>query len=126
MCLQHQKSPPPHSGRAHIRTLRVYGLSLIAVGGTQNHLHLLFTLPSSYTLAHAVQKFKGSSSRWMGKGFSWREGYGAFSVSASQLPIVRRYIQDQEQHHHKRNFEQEFLTLLRNCGIEYDENFVFG
>jgi putative transposase len=102
------------------------GLSLIAVGGTENHLHVLFTLPPSYTLAHAVQKLKGSSSRWMGEGFSWQEGYGAFSVSASQLPIVSRYIQNQEEHHHKRNFEQEFLALLRNCGIQYDENFVFS
>ncbi|MFP5277522.1 MAG: IS200/IS605 family transposase [Acidobacteriota bacterium] len=102
------------------------GFSLIAAGGTANHLHLLFDLPASCALAHAVQKLKGSSSRWMGKGFAWQEGYGAFSVSPSQIEVVKRYIQNQEQHHRKRNFEEEFVALLRNCGIEYDERYVFG
>ena len=102
------------------------GLSFIAAGGTANHVHLLFTLPPSHTLAHAVQKLKGNSSRWMGSGFSWQEGYGAFSVSPSQVSVVKSYIQNQEEHHRKRNFEQEFVTLLRHCGIVYDENFVFG
>ena len=102
------------------------GLSLIAAGGTANHVHLLFVLPASCSLAHAVQKLKGSSSRWMGKGFSWQEGYGAFSVSSSQTDVVSRYIHNQEQHHRKRDFEQEFVALLRNCGVAYDERFVFG
>jgi len=65
------------------------GFSLIAAGGTANHVHLLFVLPASDSLAHAVQKLKGSSSRWMGDGFSWQEGYGAFSVSPSQVEVVR-------------------------------------
>jgi putative transposase len=62
----------------------------------------------------------------MGHGFSWQEGYGAFSVSPSQVSVVKRYIQDQEEHHRKRNFEEEFVLLLRNCGIQYDERYVFG
>jgi REP element-mobilizing transposase RayT len=102
------------------------GLSLISAGGTANHVHLLFVLPAVCSLAHAVQKLKGSSSRWMGDGFAWQEGYGAFSVSPSQIAIVKGYIQKQEQHHRERDFEQEFVTLLRHCGIEYDERFVFG
>jgi putative transposase len=102
------------------------GFSLIAAGGTANHIHLLFGLPASYALAHAVQKLKGSSSMWMGKGFFWQEGYGAFSVSHSQLSVVKKYIQNQEEHHRTRNFEQEFVALLRNCGIEYDERHMFG
>ncbi|HEY1984897.1 MAG TPA: transposase [Terracidiphilus sp.] len=102
------------------------GFSLIAAGGTANHIHLLFVLPASSSLAQAVQKLKGSSSRWMGKGFSWQEGYGAFSVSPSQVPVVERYIQNQEEHHRTRDFEQEFVVLLRSCGIEYDERYVFG
>jgi REP element-mobilizing transposase RayT len=102
------------------------GLSLMAAGGTANHVHLLFALPASCALAHAVQKLKGSSSRWMGDGFSWQEGYGAFSVSPSQVSVVKGYIQNQEEHHRKRDFEQEFVALLRNCGIEYDERYVFG
>ena len=102
------------------------GFSLIAAGGTANRIHLLFVLPASYSLADAVQKLKRSSSRWMGKSFSWQEGYGAFSVSPSQIEIVKGYIQNQEQHHRTHNFEQEFVALLRNCGIEYDERYVFG
>jgi len=102
------------------------GFSLIAAGGTANHIHLLFALPASCSLADAVQKLKGSSSRWMGRGFSWQEGYGAFSVSPSQIEVVKAYIQKQEQHHTKRDFEHEFVALLRNCGIEYDERYVFG
>ena len=102
------------------------GFSLIAAGGTANHVHLLFVLPASCSLGHAVQKLKGSSSRWMGDGFSWQEGYGAFSVSPSQVEIVKAYIQSQEEHHRKRNFEQEFVTLLSNGGIAYDERYVFG
>lgn len=102
------------------------GFTLIAAGGTANHIHLLFILPASCSLAQAVQKLKGSSSRWMGRGFSWQEGYGAFSVSASQVPVVKKYIQNQEEHHRKRSFEEEFVALLRNCGIEYDERYVFG
>ena len=102
------------------------GFTLVAAGGTENRVHLLFVLPASHCLAHAVQKLKGSSSRWMGQGFSWQEGYGAFSVSPSQVPVVKTYIRNQEEHHRKRNFEQEFVALLRNCGIVYDERYVFG
>ena len=102
------------------------GFSLIVAGGTANHVHLLIALPASVTLANAVQKLKGSSSRWMGRGFSWQEGYGAFSVSSSQLPVVKKYIQNQEEHHRKRSFEEEFVALLRNSGIAYDEQYVFG
>jgi REP element-mobilizing transposase RayT len=102
------------------------GLLLVAAGGTENHLHLLFALPATCSLAQAVQKLKGSSSRWMGDGFSWQEGYGAFSVSPSQVEVVKEYIQNQEEHHRKRDFEQEFVALLRNCGIAYDERYVFG
>lgn len=105
---------------------RSEGFSLVAAGGTANHLHLLFILPASHSLAHSIQKLKGSSSRWMGSGFSWQEGYGAFSVSPSQVPVVKKYIQNQEQHHRKQDFEQEFIALLRNCGVAYDERYVFG
>ena len=102
------------------------GFTLITAGGTVDHFHLLIALPPSISLAHAIQKLKGSSSRWMGKAFSWQEGYGAFSISPSQVGVVKHYIQSQEQHHRKRSFEEEFVTLLRSCGIEYDERFVFG
>jgi REP element-mobilizing transposase RayT len=105
---------------------RSEGFSLVAAGGTADHIHLLFILPATQSLAATVQKLKGSSSHWMGKGFSWQEGYGAFSVSPSQVPVVRAYIHNQEKHHRKHSFEEEFTALLRSCGIEYDPRYVFG
>lgn len=102
------------------------GFTLIAAGGTTNHLHLLFILPATHSLATAVQKLKGSSSRWLGRGFSWQEGYGAFSVSPSQVAVVKTYIRNQGKHHRKRSFEEEFVTLLKNCGIAFDSRYVFG
>jgi REP element-mobilizing transposase RayT len=105
---------------------RSEGFTLIAAGGTANHIHLLFDLPAKSCLATAVQKHKGSSSRWLGQRISWQEGYGAFSVSPSQVSTVKKYINNQEAHHRKRSFEEEFTALLRNCGIKYDEYFVFG
>jgi len=62
----------------------------------------------------------------MGSWFSWQEGYGAFSVSPSQVSIVKRYIANQERHHRKRSFEEEFVTLLQNCGVTYDPQYLFG
>ena len=71
---------------------RSEGFTLAAAGGTTNHVHLLIVLPSTLSVATAVQKLKGGSSRWLGKGFAWQEGYGAFSVSPSQVAAVKRYI----------------------------------
>jgi hypothetical protein len=62
----------------------------------------------------------------MGEGFSWQEGYAAFSVSPSQVPVVKNYIRNQQEHHRKRSFEDEFVRLLKNCGIEFDSRYVFG
>lgn len=105
---------------------RSEGFILIAAGGTANHVHLLIVLPATACLATAVQKLKGSSSRWLGKGFAWQEGYGAFSVSPSQVAAVKEYIANQEIHHRKRSFEEEFTEMLRKCGVDYDPRFVFG
>lgn len=102
------------------------GLTLLLAGGTADHVHLLFMLPARVPLATAVQKIKGTSSRWMGEGFAWQQGYGAFSVSPSQVPAVRKYIENQAEHHRKQSFEEEFTALLTHCGIEYDPQFVFG
>ena len=102
------------------------GFRLIQAGGTANHVHLLLLLTPNHSLAHAVQKLKGGSSHWMGPDFAWQQGYGAFSVSPSQIPILKRYIQNQETHHRKRNFEAEFISLLRHCGVDYDAQYVFG
>lgn len=102
---------------------------VIAAGGTENHVHLLFVLPPTLTLAKAVQLFKANSSRWMserGRIFTWQQGHGAFSVSPSQASHVKQYIRNQAAHHRKRSFEDEFLLLLKKSGIDYDPKYIFG
>ncbi len=80
-------------------------------------------------VAKAVLAVKSNSSRWAaeeGHKFAWQEGYGAFSVSRSLLPVAVRYIENQEAHHRKMDFEAEFVALLKKHGIDYDAKFVFG
>jgi putative transposase len=101
-------------------------IGMLAAGGTDNHIHLLMALPPSQALAEAVQSLKGNSSKWMGRDFSWQEGYGAFSVSPSQKKRVQGYIHTQAEHHRKHSFEDEFRELLEKCGIAYDPAYVFG
>jgi REP element-mobilizing transposase RayT len=99
-----------------------------SVGGTDNHIHLLLQLPPSLPLAKAVLTIKSNSSRWtgeQGKHFAWQQGYGAFGVSHSVIPAVVRYIQNQEIHHRKIDFETEFIGFLKDHGIEFDAKFVF-
>jgi putative transposase len=82
-----------------------------------NHGHLLFLLPSTITLSSVINTFKTNSSRLLHEQslhFQWQEGYGAFSVSPSQLDKVSDYIKTQPEHHKKISFEQEFLALLKN------------
>lgn len=106
-----------------------HDLPVLCAGGTANHVHVLIALPATMPLAKAVQVLKANSSRWLsehGFDFAWQEGYGAFSVSTSNLDTVRQYIQHQAEHHAKHSFEDEFVSLLRKCNVEYDPKFVFG
>jgi putative transposase len=100
-----------------------------AIGGMEDHLHLLIDIPPTISLADAVLVIKANSSRRMKRikpGFAWQKGYGAFGVSKSNMPAVMRYIRTQEQHHKKMTFEVEFTTLLNKHGIAYDPKYVFG
>ena len=99
-----------------------HDINMLAIGGTEDHVHLLFHLPPKLPLAKAVLLLKANSSKWVGEAteFSWQEGYGAFSVSASNLDSVIRYIRNQEKHHRKFTFEEEFRVILRRHGIECD------
>ncbi len=101
---------------------RKNGFKALAVGGTDNHAHLLLSLPATIPLAKAIQLLKGGSSKWMNdsgaNGFAWQEGYGAFSLGISQQAGAIAYIQSQAEHHHKRGFEEEFLAFLKKHGIE--------
>jgi putative transposase len=105
------------------------GIIVHAVGGMEDHIHFLIQVPPSLAVAKAVLAIKSNSSRWAneeGHKFAWQQGYGAFSVSSSVVPAVVRYIQNQEAHHRKMNFDVEFLALLKKHGIEFDPKFVFG
>jgi len=100
-----------------------------AVGGMEDHIHLLIQVSATLTLAKAVLTVKSNSSRWAherGQKVTWQEGYGAFSVSASNLSTVEQYVRNQAVHHRKMSFEEEFVALLRKHGLEFDAKHVFG
>jgi putative transposase len=99
-----------------------------AVGGTGNHIHVLAGVPPLVSAAEAVQKLKANSSRWLrknGKWPGWQEGYGAFSVSSSNVDSVRHYIQNQDEHHRQTTYEEEFLSFLGRAGTSFKEDDVF-
>ncbi len=100
-----------------------------AVGGMDDHIHILFRLPPTLTLARAVTLVKSSFSKWIsqqGIRFSWQEGYGAFAVSSSNVSAVIKYIDNQEAHRRKISFEQEFIALLKKHGVQFDPKYVQG
>jgi len=103
-------------------------MRVLAVGGTANHVHVLIVLPAEMALADAVRTLKANSSRWMREtspSFAWQQGYGAFSVSPSQLERVKQYIANQPAHHRTYSFEQEFLTMLQAANIRLEPDRVF-
>jgi putative transposase len=105
------------------------GLIPVAINGMADHAHLLFHLPPAISLAKAVSSLKANSSGWLNEQrtkFAWQEGYGAFSVSASNLAVVAKYVRNQQEHHKKISYEDEFLTLLRKHGIEFDAKYALG
>src|SRR5271157_1771643 len=108
---------------------RNHGMQVLAVGGTENHVHVLLVLPPDMALSDAVRTLKANSSRWMRQTdrlFAWQEGYGAFSVSPSQLERARQYIANQPAHHATHSFEQEFLAMLQAANIRLEPNRVFA
>jgi putative transposase len=102
----------------------------LMIGGTENHVHVLLSLPGDMPLAKAMQLIKGASSRWMNetytKDFAWQEGYGAFTVGISQKADTIAYIQSQAEHHRKRSFEEEFIAFLKKHDVDCDPRYVWG
>jgi REP-associated tyrosine transposase len=101
-----------------------------AVGGVEDHVHLLMGLRANQKLSEVVKEIKTSSSKWvhqeLGKPlFSWQEGYGAFTVSPSQRKNVMDYIARQEEHHRGTTFQEEYLLFLKSCDVEYNEKYLW-
>ena len=110
---------------------REHGMKALAVGGTDDHAHILLSLPSSLALATALREIKSGSSRWMHEtcalpGFQWQEAYGAFSIGWTQVDATVAYINAQEEHHRRRDFQAEFVSILKKHHIEYDPRYVLG
>ena len=110
---------------------REHGMKALAVGGMEDHVHILLSLPSSKTVANAMREIKAGSSGWMHEtcniqGFEWQEGYGAFSIGQTQIESTIAYIARQKEHHKKRDFQAEFVAFLKKNRIEYDLRYVWG
>jgi len=111
---------------------RANHIKALAIGGTDDHVHLLVSLPATLPVAKGIQLIKGGSSKWihdtfpLHRDFAWQEGYGAFSISISHVRQTITYINAQEEHHRTRTFQEEFLTFLKKHGIPYDERYIWG
>lgn len=101
------------------------------IGGIEDHVHLLVTLPRTLALSDLIEEIKKGSSKWIKtKGiqyvdFGWQDGYGAFSIGQSAYDNLRKYIQTQKDHHKKISFQDEFRAFLKKYEVDYDEKYVW-
>lgn len=111
--------------------IRGLGGICLAIGGVEDHLHVLAKLRADKAVSDALRDLKANSSGWMhdvfpdAKDFSWQNGYGAFSVGASEIGRIKKYIADQKIHHGKQSFEEEFIELLNVHDIEFDRRYLW-
>ena len=104
---------------------------VLAIGGVADHIHILISVNPSVSISDLVKDIKANSSRWINersfiKGkFQWQEGFGAFSYSYKEIDRVVKYINNQEKHHQKKTFKDEYLEFLDNFKVEFDEKYVF-
>ena len=111
--------------------IHTHGHKLIAINGMPDHVHVLIGMQPSQSLSELMQDIKGSSSKWINENrlvpgkFQWQQGYGAFSYSKSQLPTVINYILNQETHHKRKTFIEEYKEILDKLEVDYDERYIF-
>jgi REP element-mobilizing transposase RayT len=110
-------------------TVEGLGAQCEIVGDTEDHVHLLVRLSATHRLADFMRELKKASSIWVHddvprRDFAWQEGYAAFTVSASAADDVRRYIENQEEHHRERSFRDELVIMLQRSGIKFDERYL--
>jgi REP element-mobilizing transposase RayT len=105
--------------------------AVFQVGGVEDHIHVLFSLDKNIALSKFVNDLKTNSSKWLKTksdnliDFAWQRGYGAFSVSQSDLESVKEYIQNQVKHHEKMSFQDELRTLLKRYKVDFDEKYLW-
>lgn len=110
---------------------RGLGSHAYRVGGVADHVHLALTLPRTMTQGDLVKELKTASNHWLGKqgagyaDFAWQRGYGMFSVGSSQLAALERYIDNQEVHHQRRTFQEEFREFLERYKLSWNEAYVW-
>ena len=101
-------------------------MKALSIGGVEDHVHALISIPSTLPIAKAVQLLKGNSSKWIHETFpnqrlfEWQEGYGAFSIAVSGVNATMRYIESQKQHHQSHSFKDELIAFLEKNGIPYE------
>ena len=106
-------------------------MTALQVGGIENHIHVLVLAKPVVAPSQIAQWLKGESSKWIHdefphlSKFGWQDGYGVFTVSQSQVPDVIEYIRNQRKHHQDQSFEQEYVSLLKLNGVDYDKRYVF-
>jgi len=104
---------------------------VMAINGTPDHVHILASMSKHCTVIQYMEDMKKDSSKWMKHqgapfaGFGWQEGYGAFTIGASGVPALKRYIARQKEHHRTVTFQEEFLTFLKKYGVPYDERYIW-
>ena len=111
---------------------RAHKMTALQVGGMADHAHALIMAPPTIAPSQIAQYLKADSSKWIHETFAalatftWQEGYGAFTVSKSALQIVIDYIKNQQEHHRKRTFQEEYVEFLQRNGVDYDELYLWG
>jgi putative transposase len=111
--------------------LQNLGCAPVLINSVEDHVHILFELARTVSVSQAVEDVKKSSSKWIKTqgaefaGFAWQAGYGAFAVSESNVPAVRDYITNQQEHHRRKSFEEEYRAFLERHGVAFDERYVW-
>ena|SRR5215475_6561899 len=111
---------------------RQHKMTAIQVGGVEDHIHALVIAPPTLAPYEIAKFLKGDSSKWIHEAFpdlhnfGWQDGYGAFTVSKSNVPSVVSYIQNQRAHHQTQTFQEEYLEFLKKHGVQYDERYLWG
>lgn len=111
---------------------RHHQMTAIQVGGVDDHIHALVMAPATLAPFEIAKYLKGESSKWIHetfadlRDFGWQDGYGAFTVSKSNVPGVVNYIQNQREHHQTQTFQDEYRAFLKKHGVEYDERYLWG